>query len=158
VRPEELAKRIRAKFGAAILETPAFGRGRKASAWVEAKSLARISETLKNDIEFGFDLLENFSVMELEGSFVFSYFLVSTDDDTRTLVLRASIERDRADGIVDAPSVRGVWSTAEPFEREASELFGIRFDGTMSTALLAGTESLDPKFPLRRPTQRQGTA
>lgn len=148
MKPEEFAKKIKARFGDAILETPPFGRARLASAWVEVKSLPKVTAALCSDPEFAFDELENLSVMEMEGSLVVSYFLVSsTKDRGDVVVLRASVETSRRDEAIDVPSVSSLWPMAQPYEREASELFGIRFDGKLSGSTGLGGPS---GFPLRK--------
>ncbi|MCM2322097.1 MAG: NADH-quinone oxidoreductase subunit C [Oligoflexia bacterium] len=131
----------------AVLQKARFGRGGKHAIWIEARSIAAVAEALSSDPELRLDWLENLSVAQLDEALLLTYFVRSRQTEV-VAVLRATLALKSEDELVDAPSVRTVWPMAVPFEREASELFGIRFGkGKRETGIL-------PKgwrgFPLRK--------
>lgn len=154
----ELIPLLEAEVPGGVLEIRPFGRSGQISVWVEMSKLKRLAHTLCTHADLGFDWLENFSVFEVEGALVFTYFLRSTQGG-RELILRGSSIPESDDAVVRVPSVTEPWPMAARLEMEASSLFGIYFEN--STAELPG---LLPKgwhgFPLRKtyifPAQVEG--
>ncbi len=110
----------------AVLESRRFGRSGITSIWVEAQSICSIGLALKEDSEVRLDWLENLSVVEFEKVLVVSYFVRSYSTD-QNLVIRASAVPTSNSAEVLFPSVRMIWPMAEPMEKEAFEMFGVRF-------------------------------
>jgi NADH-quinone oxidoreductase subunit C len=77
--------------------------------------------------EFGFDVLSDLSAVDWlprEPRFDVNYHLYSLGSNER---LRVKVRLDEAEA--NAPSVSGVWPTADWHEREVYDFFGIVFDG-----------------------------
>lgn len=78
----------------------------------------------KNDPRLDLKMLLCLSCVDYEEYFQLVYFLHSLSRE-QTLVLKADVTYD--DPVL--PSVSGVWAAAEWYEREASDLFGVSFEG-----------------------------
>lgn len=128
----ELQSRLKKLPAGALLETRKFGRSSSLSAWVELKTVVDCARFLREDSRLALDWLENLSVMQLDEAFVVSYFLRSSADPSTTLILRASAVPPSPEAPLQVASVRDIWPMAEPFEAEASDLFGIDFLGARS--------------------------
>jgi NADH:ubiquinone oxidoreductase subunit C len=129
----ELQTRIDTEFPGAILEKQAFGRGGTCALWVNAASLVNVGKIVFSE---GFTWLEAVTAVQMptedDDAFVLTYILRPPLDPrpASVLLLRISVIRkkgDKTDDEVDAPSVVRLWSAAESYEQELSELFGIRF-------------------------------
>ncbi len=121
-----LVSKLNKLFPGLILEVRRFGRSEVTSIWVEAQSIPKVASVLKDDLEFRLEWLENFSVVEFDQVLVISYFLGSTAKGL-SLVVRASLVPFTLLEEIGCPSVQNIWPMIEPMEREASEMFGIRF-------------------------------
>lgn len=93
-------------------------------------ALARACAFLRNDPRLYFDYLSCLSGLDLgpqDGRMGVVYHLMSIPHGHR-IVLKTFVPRDltAAEAI---PSVSGIWRSAEWHEREAYDLFGIRFEG-----------------------------
>ena len=137
-----------------VLEIRRFGRSDVLSTWVEAESLLKIAQSLKSDVEFKFDWLENISVVEFEDALVVSYFLRSSITQ-KSLVIRVSTVPKTPESWVTLPSVKSVWTMAQPIEAEVREMFGFRFkDESGETPQIEEDLNYLPKgwkgFPLRK--------
>lgn len=121
MRPEELAQRIRAELPETIL-----ARG-EVVAVVAREALVPTLERLRADPETAFDLLSQVTATDWPGReprFWLSYDLYSTRHRHR---LRVKVGLPEADP--RAPSVAGIYPTADWHEREVYDLFGVVFDG-----------------------------
>lgn len=121
MRPEELAARIRAELPETVL-----ARG-EVVAVVPREELVPTLERLRSDPETAFDLLAQVTATDWPGReprFWLSYDLYSTVHRHR---LRLKVGLPEADP--RAPSVVGVYPTADWHEREVYDLFGISFEG-----------------------------
>ena len=123
-------KQIKAKLNAvlplAVLDTPPFGRSELESAWIKAEAISRVASELKKDPEISLDWLENLSVSQFEDILVVTYFVASYSTKNQ-IILRVSGVPSKKDGLVVLPSICSAWPMGEPMEREAAELFGMRF-------------------------------
>ncbi len=94
---------------------------------VERGDLLALARHLKSDPELRFDLLADVCGADYPGRaarFEVVYHLASLERGAR---LRVKVPVREDDAVV--PSVYGVWRAADWFEREAFDLFGVRFDG-----------------------------
>lgn len=94
------------------------------------EALAAACAFLRDDSRLYFDYLSCLSGIDLgpaDGRMGVVYHLMSIPHGHR-IVLKAFVPRD-LDGQPSLPSVTGVWRSAEWHEREAYDLFGIRFEG-----------------------------
>jgi NADH-quinone oxidoreductase subunit C len=69
--------------------------------------------------------------VDYEDHFQLVYFLHSLDRE-QTLVVKTEVSYE--DPVL--PSVSHVWAAAEWYEREASDLFGVKFDGNPDSSPL----------------------
>jgi len=94
---------------------------------VPRQHLARVSEYLANQPDLLFSFLSDLTPVDrfpLEPRFELNYHLLSLDRKER---LRLRVRLPGAEPVV--ASVTPVWPTANWHEREACDLFGIRFEG-----------------------------
>jgi len=125
--PEEprVAAGLRDRFGDAVLEvTEAFG---ELTVVVARDRIVDVCTHLRDNPELRFDLLSDLTAvdwlpMEREPRFQVVYHLLSIPHNER---LRLKIGVDEDDPV--APSVVGVWPTANWLEREVYDMYGIRF-------------------------------
>ena len=114
------------KFPAALLEGSRFGRAGDTLVWIESVSIAEVAQLLKENEETQLDWLEHMSVMEIEDTLVITYFLRSRELGHRILLRVSGIVSNPLDEVA-VPSVTQVWPMAELMEKEAHDLFGVRF-------------------------------
>ncbi len=118
----ELVKRLRAKFGAALLE--ALEDRKQAILIVERARLAEIALHLREEEKF--DMLADLTAVDWpkrEKRFDVVLNLYSFPKNER---LRLKVHAADAEGV---PSVVSIWPTANWLEREAFDMFGIIFSG-----------------------------
>lgn len=161
-------------LGGALLETNRFGRQGCLSIWVETKAL-RAALVLAKE-KFGLDWLENFSVAEMHGAFVISYFLranllgthllettpgnspENVSHEVPQLVIRAAPMGVQDNERLNLQTARDLYHSAKAFEDEAAELFGITFETEagqplpQSQMLLGERANASGNFPLRKST------
>jgi NADH-quinone oxidoreductase subunit C len=91
---------------------------------VPAEKLFALTEKLKSDNRTAFNYLINHTAVDFTSHFTVVYHLESTD--FRHLVVLKSLLADRENPNMD--SLTALYPTAEYFEREVFDLFGIRFN------------------------------
>jgi len=91
---------------------------------VPAEKLFSLVEKLKSDKRTAFNYLVDHTAVDFTTHFTVVYHLESTD--FRHLVILKSLIADRENPNVD--SLTALYQTAEYFEREVFDLFGIRFN------------------------------
>jgi len=91
---------------------------------VPAEKLFTLIEKLKSDKRTAFNYLIDLTAVDFSTHFTVVYHLDSTD--FRHLVVLKSLIADRENPKVD--SLTALYPTAEYFEREVFDLFGIRFN------------------------------
>ena len=135
-----------------ILEKGRFGRAPSGPTfwptyWIEAKSIAKIAEKLKNAPDLELDWLENLSAAQVppDNSLLLTYFVRSTKRK-HGVMLRVSVVPPSENEEVRVSSVSAAWPMSEPMEKEIQELFGIRFNERISYDPARGWTG----FPLRK--------
>ncbi|MHB0995814.1 MAG: NADH-quinone oxidoreductase subunit C [Elusimicrobiales bacterium] len=114
---------LRAKFPDAVLETHAF-RGDE-TAVIRKEALAQVAAWLKDDL--GFDMLMDLTAADYlprDPRFELVCHLYSTGHNYR-LRLKCPVYADDA----SVASLTPLWAGADWFEREAWDMFGIKFEG-----------------------------
>ncbi len=91
---------------------------------VPAEKLFALAGNLKSDKRTAFNYLINHTAVDFTTHFTVVYHLESTD--FRHLVVLKSLIADRENPNVD--SLTALYPTAEYFEREVFDLFGVRFN------------------------------
>lgn len=90
---------------------------------VSPEQLRKVAQKLKSE---GFDVLLNLTGMDYNDKFGVIYHLTSTVDKMAMLVLKVQTpDREK----LDIPTVSDIWESANLYEREAYDFFGIRFIG-----------------------------
>jgi len=91
---------------------------------VSTKMLIDIMQELKENSDFGFDMLTNLTAIDHDEHFTIVYHLVSLKYGfTLTVKVRARKENP------EVPSVVPIWGSADWQEREVYDLMGIVFTG-----------------------------
>lgn len=92
---------------------------------VDKAAIADVCRHLKESPEFAFEYLADLTVVDYIDYFEVVYQLLSFEHNlAATLKVRAYGRKDPG-----VPSVTGVWKAANFLEREAYDLFGVRFEG-----------------------------
>jgi NADH-quinone oxidoreductase subunit C len=122
--------RLRARFGATLLETHAHRDDH--TAVVERTAVVDVLQFSRDDAGLAFDMLSDLTAVDYlkfpgreDGPrFEVVYHLYSIAHNHR---LRIKVRVDEDDPVV--PTAVGVWPIANWLEREVWDMFGIRFDG-----------------------------
>jgi NADH-quinone oxidoreductase subunit C len=130
VRGEELLRRLRDRFGAAIVETHEF-RG-DTTAVVDRTALVDALRFCRDEPALGFDMLTDLTAADYlkfpgreDGPrFEVVYQLYSLAHNHR---LRLKVRIDEDDAVV--PTAVPLWPIANWLEREVWDMFGVRFAG-----------------------------
>lgn len=91
---------------------------------IDSAAINQACHIAKNDPRLDLKMLLCLSCVDYEEYFQVVYFLHSLSKE-QTLVLKADVTYDNP----VLPSVSKVWAAAEWYEREASDLFGVNFEG-----------------------------
>ena len=148
IAPETVLSRINAALPEArveLLNNPS--PSGQHSLVVHREDALKVAEFLKNDPELLLDFASNVSGVDYADHLEAVYHLYSVAKKHGPITLRTRTgDRDK-DAIV--PSLTPVWKSADFQEREAFDLFGIRFEGHPDLRrLLMWDEFVD--FPLRK--------
>ena len=141
--PQEAAEKLKARFGETV-SAPVEFRDEMTVAVAQEK-LVEICRFLKT--ECAFDMLSDLSGVDNYGEdprFEMDYHLYSLTHRCR---LRLKVKISEEDMLAD--SVSGVWRTADWHEREAFDMFGIRFRGHPNLKRILMWDGY-PFFPLRK--------
>lgn len=90
-----------------------------------ASDLPNVCQKLRARPEPGVDVLEDYTALDLGEGFELVLHLVSSEDVTRRLTVKAPVSRRTP----EAPSLVTSFGSAEWYEREIFDMFGIRFTG-----------------------------
>jgi NADH-quinone oxidoreductase subunit C len=90
---------------------------------LDAKNLPEIASYIKNNPKYYMDSLMCLSGVDYPEHFTVVYHLYSTKNNHK-IVLKVNTSKN----VPLIPSVYNVWPAAEPYEREAYDLFGIKFE------------------------------
>lgn len=119
---------VRERLGDAVLSVAEY-RG-ETTVLLAITALVEACQTLRDAPGLRYDMLEDLTAVdwpEREPRFDLIYQLVSTETGA-SLRLKAQLGGED-DPEPEAPTLSGVWATADWFEREVYDLFGIRFAG-----------------------------
>ncbi|MCF7824006.1 MAG: NADH-quinone oxidoreductase subunit C [Candidatus Marinimicrobia bacterium] len=124
VTEQEIYSGLRGKFGEKVLEFMEEGT-LNPTAVIKADSVAEICLFLKNNESLQFDSLMNLAAHDPDGESELSviYHLYSTNLN-HYFTLKTHVSREN--GVVE--SVANIYRTADWHEREAYDLFGIKFN------------------------------
>lgn len=140
----ELAQSLKAKFGDVVSE-PAEFRGELTMKVEDAERLPEICALAKR--ELGFDYLVDITSIDNYGDdprFTLVYHLYGYGHN-RYLRLKAEVSEEKG----EAPTVTGVWRTADWHEREIYDMMGVRFRGHPDLRRIIMWPGY-PYYPLRK--------
>jgi NADH-quinone oxidoreductase subunit C len=140
----ELAKQLKARFEGVVSE-PAEFRGEITLKVADVERMPEICAVAKN--ELGFDYLVDITSLDNYGDdprFTLVYHLYGYGH-LCSVRLKADLNEEKA----EAPTVTGVWRTADWHEREIYDMMGIRFRGHPDLRRILMWEGY-PYFPLRK--------
>ena len=140
----ELARQLKAKFGEGVSE-PAEFRGELTMRVFDAERIAEVCGYAKG--ELGFDFLVDISSLDNYGDdprFTLVYHLYGYTHH-EYLRLKTDVSEEKA----EAPTVTGIWKTADWHEREIYDMMGVRFRGHGDLRRILMWEGY-PYFPLRK--------
>ncbi len=143
---QPLVQRLRAQFGDAILASCDF-RGDLAIT-VRPDALVAVCRTLRDDADLRFDLLLDICGVDYlirVPRFDVVYHLTSLEHDHR---VRLKVPLPEGDLEVD--SVVSIWKGANWFEREAYDLYGVRFRGHPDLRRILTHDGFGSHHPMRR--------
>ncbi|MFP4369427.1 MAG: NADH-quinone oxidoreductase subunit C [Candidatus Kapaibacterium sp.] len=120
---KEIHDKLKAEFAEAIIE---LAEEENSDPWIniEPAKVNEICHALRDEDDFHFDYLVNLSGMDYKDNFGVVYHLYSIKHKHR-LTLKAKLDRDEP----ALPTVENIWKTANWHEREAWDMFGIKFEG-----------------------------
>jgi len=98
--------------------------GEDESITVPAEKLINFMQELKENPDFGFDMLTNLTAVDYDEYFAVVYHLVSLQYGF-TLAVKVKAEKENP----ELPSVVSIWGSADWQEREVYDLMGITFNG-----------------------------
>jgi NADH-quinone oxidoreductase subunit C len=143
---KKAAERLRERFGgAAVLELKEFRD--EVTVVVGRELIVEMSRFLRDDPELRYDFLSDLCGVDWPGRperFEVVYNLYSLRNGSR---LRLKVRLPESDPTVS--SVSGVWPTADWHEREAYDLFGIRFAGHPDLRRILNPDDFE-SFPYRK--------
>lgn len=122
--PDPIADVLKARFGDAITDVVEF-RG-ETTIHVKPNAIVDVCTFLRDDESTLYNFMSDISAADIwpdEPRFQVNYHLYSMSNNTR-LRLKVSVR----DG-EPIPTVTGVWRTANWYERETYDLFGVKFTG-----------------------------
>jgi NADH-quinone oxidoreductase subunit C len=143
--PKEAAQLLKQKFGAAVSEPTEFRA--EITLAVAREQIVPICQFLKADPRTSFEMITDISGVDNYGEdprFEVVYLLYSLKN---RCWLRLKVKVSEDDLTVD--SVTGVWRGADWHEREAFDMFGIKFRGHPNLKRILMWEGY-PHFPLRK--------
>lgn len=145
IKDDPLINRIREKFGDAITETVAT-YGQKIVR-VKKDSYLELCRFLREDDEAAYDMCTDLTVSHWPDrageEFDVVLFLYAVAKNSRLRVKTGVADGDAA------PSVTPIWEGADWMEREAYDMFGVRFDGHPDLRRILLPEDW-PGYPLRK--------
>jgi NADH-quinone oxidoreductase subunit C len=140
----ELAQQLKGRFGALLAEPVEF-RGEVTLKVADLEQIPEVCAFAKK--ELGFDYLVDITSIDNYGDdprFTLVYHLYGYGH-LRSLRLKAELSEEKG----EAPTLTGVWRTADWHEREIYDMMGIRFRGHPDLRRILMWEGY-PYFPLRK--------
>ena len=128
---EEIKNKIKSKFGEAVISAEQTDQ-LQASLTIALSSIKDVCLFLRDEPELYFDYLNCLSGVDYstEKSELSVVYHLSSIPYKHQLVLKVNVPFERGSSILPVvPSVSAVWRSADWHEREAFDMYGIKFDG-----------------------------
>lgn len=144
---QEVAEAVKEHLGDAVEEVRVTGKDRM-SVIARKETITEVAIWLQR---FGFDHAVSVSGVDhlTERKIEVLYFLSShSNDDLKHLILSLRVQVDRENPSL--PALTPIWESANLFEREAYEMFGVNFEGHPNLQKLLLQDNWDGPPPLRK--------
>jgi NADH-quinone oxidoreductase subunit C len=142
--PQDISEKLKAAFSDAILEVKIEG-AIDPYVKITASKLADVALFLRDDPEMQFDFLMCLSGVDNGKGLLGVVYNLHSITKRHKITLKAEVPADKA----ELPSVSSLWPTANWHEREAFDLFGIKFTGHPDLRRILLPEDY-PGYPLRK--------
>jgi NADH-quinone oxidoreductase subunit C len=142
---QSLLERLKARFGAAILESKEF-RG-ELTVVVPPELIVEVCSFVKTDPDLAYDFLSDLCGIDMyrpEKRFGVVYNVLSLKNKHRFRI-KSFVDESNP----KVPTVTGLWGTANCHERETFDMFGIVFEGHPDLRRVYMPEDFE-YFPLRK--------
>jgi len=143
----EVAEAIKEHLAEAVEEVTVTGKGR-ISVIARKETMKEVAIWLQH---FGFDHAVSVSGVDhlTERKIEVLYFISShSNDDLKHIILSLRVQVDRDNPLL--PALTPIWESANLFEREAYEMFGVKFEGHPKLQKLLLQDNWDGPPPLRK--------
>jgi len=141
---EEIIKRFTDKFGSAIEAVE--NNQPEPFLYIEASSYHDICQFARDDSDLDFDFLFQLGGVHYPDDRFEVVLCLSSHEKNHKAVLKVKLDKDNP----EAPTVSDIWQTANWHEREAMELFGIKFVGHPDPRPFLLYEDWDYGYPMRK--------
>jgi NADH-quinone oxidoreductase subunit C len=120
---KDIFEKLKAEFGDSIIELKE-DKGSDPFITIDSKKILDVSLSLRDTEEFLFDYLSSLSGMDYKTNLGVVYHLFSTKHNHK-IAVKVILDK----GNPSLLSVEGVWKSANWHEREAWDMYGIKFEG-----------------------------
>lgn len=123
MKAQEIYEKMKAEFGETILSIVAEGNSDPAI-FVNPANIVDIMLFLRDESDLNFDYLNCLSGMELKDNMQIVYNL-SSMKHKHNITIKVDLPKENP----QIPTIEKVWLTADWHEREAWDMYGIKFEG-----------------------------
>lgn len=123
LQAKDIFEKLKAEFSDSILELKE-DKGSDPFITIQPKKVLDICLFLRDSEDLLFDYLSSLNGMDYKNGFGVVYNLFSTKHNHK-ITLKAILDKENP----SLPSIEGVWKSANWHEREAYDMFGIKFEG-----------------------------
>jgi len=152
VKFEEISKQLTALLVEYSIEIQKLGNTEIPLVVVQLADIREISRRIQKGGDFKFNSLEGISVSQRKTELIVSYFF-NTLTNPATVVIRGNVSLKNVGESGSIDSISDIWPSAQLHEQEASDLFGLRFGGTVYNRMLTVDQrgsSDTVRYPMRR--------
>ena len=145
---------LKTRFGEGVIVYSQYTKDETATLWIEQKNLVSVLKYLKSEIIFPYNLLYDLTAIDErtrknrndqpKSDFTVVYHLTSFErnDDIRIKVALTTLH-------LSLPSITSIWESANWYEREVFDMFGINFEGHPRLTRILMPKSWEG-YPLRK--------
>lgn len=123
LQAKDIFDKLKSEFSDSIIELKE-DKGSDPFITVDAKKVLDICLFLRDTEELSFDYLSSLNGMDYKNNLGVVYNLFSTIHNHK-ITLKVILDKEQP----SVPSIEGVWKSANWHEREAYDMFGIKFEG-----------------------------
>ena len=145
--PQEISEKLKARFSESITDVKIDGVLDPFIKIAPAK-IAEVGEFLRDDADLQFDFLMCLSGVDYTKGVLGVVYHLYSMTKRHKITLKVDVPADKA----EVPSVTNIWPSANWHEREAYDLFGIKFNGHPDLRRILLPDDWDG-YPLRKDFQ-----